>query len=58
MFDRVVLREHFRFCADLDGREGQKLLRSLENIWAENVTHRGDDLAANHCNGQFRGGGK
>jgi uncharacterized protein YjiS (DUF1127 family) len=27
------------------------VLRSLENIWAENVTHRGDDLA-----GKFRGG--
>jgi len=40
------------------GRDGQKLLCSLENIWAKNVTHREDDLAANHCNGQFRGGGK
>ena len=27
------------------------LVCSLENIWAENVTHRGDDLAGN-----FRGG--
>jgi hypothetical protein len=52
--DRCVSRA-FPFRANLGVGEA---IRSLENIWAENVTHRGDDPAANHCNGQFRGGGK